>query len=56
MSMNELLIYFGTLWKEAEPSADSPIPQPYCIPDSEDIDFPWLDMYVDVWDTQEEPK
>lgn len=60
-----LLLYVGTLWRDAEPGSDlpyvpdaaldGPIP-PYCTADEQDADFPWLDMYTDVWDTQEEPK
>lgn len=56
MNQSTLLIYVGTLWRDAENGSDGPIPEPYCIPDEEDVDFPWLDMYDDVRDTQEEPK
>lgn len=65
MNQSTLLIYVGTLWRDAENGSDgpyvtdAPIP-PYCIPDEgvsfdttpEDVDFPWIGDYVDVWDTQ----
>lgn len=56
----KLFPYVSTIWHDPNPCQDQvSIPYegelpilPYCVSDEQDADFPWLDSYDSVLDTQ----